>query len=279
MKILVIDDKATNREAAKQTIIGHDLTVVGSWDDAVKQLEIRYDDEATKAKLVAAGFPPTSNSLRSIYGKDATEDDKKAWKEWHEAYYKFQAESQIPYWDVVLSDLLMPASRETMGGDGMRFVGQEMPVGLVLALLAAKNGAKYVAVVTATNHHCHPASAMLDRLGSSYWSDELKPNFAINGAKAMFVHHPACYVSGISCPECKGAKYTKERCGSCSIDSVPTGQKVDWQKRAPIPDTVCEGCDGTKQSRCYACNKTGNAEGKHWGMVLAQLVGEEVAQD
>jgi len=64
--------------------------------------------------------------------------------------------------DVVLVDLLMPASKQAQGQKGAQFVGQEMPVGIFLALLAAKNGAKYVAVFTDSNHHDHPASACLD---------------------------------------------------------------------------------------------------------------------
>lgn len=255
MKILVIDDKAANREAATQTLTGHDLTVVDGWDAAVEQLEVRYDEEAIKAKLVAAGFPPTSDSLRSTYSKDATDDDKKAWDAWYKAYYKFQEESRIPYWDVVLSDLLMPASREQMGSDGMKYVGQEMPVGFALALLAAKNGAKYVAVVTATSHHAHPASATLDRLG-----DRGKPGFVINGAPALFTNTPPChYVHGMLCQKCQGSKHSRETCWKCK------GAK-------------CDQCDHTGLGECYACNKTGNQNAKHWGNVLAQLLGEEVVK-
>ncbi|MDP1718869.1 MAG: hypothetical protein Q8L24_00365 [bacterium] len=64
--------------------------------------------------------------------------------------------------DVVLVDLLMPASRQMQGPRGMGFVGEEMPIGIFLALLAAKNGAKRVAVFTDSDHHVHPASACLD---------------------------------------------------------------------------------------------------------------------
>ena len=64
--------------------------------------------------------------------------------------------------EVVMVDLLMPASEQKQGLDGKKFVGQEMPIGIFLALLAAKNGAKYVAVFTDSGHHDHPASACLD---------------------------------------------------------------------------------------------------------------------
>ncbi len=64
--------------------------------------------------------------------------------------------------EAVLCDLLMPASGEQQGRDGMRYVGQEMPVGIFLALFAAQRGAKYVAILTDSDHHGHPSSACLD---------------------------------------------------------------------------------------------------------------------
>lgn len=63
--------------------------------------------------------------------------------------------------DVVLVDLLMPVSLQEMA-DQWRFAGQEMPVGIFLVLLAAKNGAKYVGMLTDSCHHTHPGSACLD---------------------------------------------------------------------------------------------------------------------
>lgn len=64
--------------------------------------------------------------------------------------------------DAVLVDLLMPASAACQG-KGMQYAGQEMPVGIFLALLAARHGvARYVGLLTDTNHHAHPASSCLD---------------------------------------------------------------------------------------------------------------------
>jgi len=48
------------------------------------------------------------------------------------------------------------------GGEGLDLVGQEMPLGATIALLAICAGVKNVAVVTDKNHHYHPASAALD---------------------------------------------------------------------------------------------------------------------
>lgn len=185
MRILVIDDTKVNLLAAKQTLHGHDLTVVSTYDEAVSLLEPRVDQNLLARKMATAGFPATSDGL-----KGKTQDA------WWDAREKLQKESMVPYWDAVLCDLLMPAGRDAQGKSGLEFVGTLMPVGFALALMAAKNGAKYIAVVTATNHHCHPASAMLDRLSSAYWNDSATADFVINGAKCGFFHHPSVVVEG-----------------------------------------------------------------------------------
>lgn len=73
--------------------------------------------------------------------------------------------NQSPSFDVVLTDLMLPASDEEQGPDGMKFVGQEMPLGTTLMLRAIACGVKYVACITDTNHHHHPASAAFDGFG------------------------------------------------------------------------------------------------------------------
>jgi CheY-like chemotaxis protein len=81
-------------------------------------------------------------------------------------------------YDVVLTDLMLPASTETLGTDAItKYVGQEMPLGFVLALLAAKAGVKRIGVVTDLNHHAHPISAALDHLTGI---------FTVEGAKVVF---------------------------------------------------------------------------------------------
>ncbi len=99
---------------------------------------------------------------------------------WGEFINRVHKESILPYWDVVLCDLMMPASGSEQGSEGQKFVGQEMPVGWSLALSAAREGAKFVAVVTDTNHHDHPASAMLDNLNHHV--------FTIDGAKMLLTN-------------------------------------------------------------------------------------------
>ncbi len=87
--------------------------------------------------------------------------------------------------DVVLCDLLMPAPDQMSSRSGMG--GQEMPIGMFLALIAAKNGAKYVGLLTDTNHHAHPASECLDGVRS--WDNWGPARYDINGAKVVFCNN------------------------------------------------------------------------------------------
>src|SRR5688500_14798879 len=98
MKILVIDDKAINLKAAEQTIVGHDLTLAKTWDEAVELLKVRYDKEAIKNKLVAAGLPATSDELCKKWTQPWTDANKQAWDNWWKRHEEYQSASQIPYW-------------------------------------------------------------------------------------------------------------------------------------------------------------------------------------
>lgn len=84
--------------------------------------------------------------------------------------------------DVVLTDLMLPASEETLGTDVItKYVGQKMPLGFVLALLAAKAGVKRIGVVTDLNHHAHPISAALDHLTGVFTIEDAKMVFSNRG--------------------------------------------------------------------------------------------------
>jgi len=74
--------------------------------------------------------------------------------------------------DAVLVDLMLPgpkgAARRETG------VGVEMPIGVILALIALQQEVKYIGVLTDTNHHDHPASSCLDFFGRSPFYHEEK---------------------------------------------------------------------------------------------------------
>lgn len=209
MRILVIDDNETHRLSALRTIVGHDVTVAGTYDEAYEL-------------LLVTGAPPL--------------------------------------FDVVFCDLLMPAGAMGMGTKGMKYVGQEMPVGFALSLMAVLNGAKYVAVVTDTNHHDHPASAMLDPLVSRCPDNNDRRRketpFVINGSKVAFYHSPEILLEGTVCLHCDGSGQS-ETCHCAGIGDSP---KID-----------CEDCNGTGLE-CPYCRSTGRQWVKDWGKVLAHII-------
>jgi len=160
MKILVIDDTQKHLDSAVKTLEGHDVTLCASYDEALQLLEPQYDEDIRDSKC---------------------EQYKSEGLGWSAASKKAKKDAQINCWDAVLCDLLMPA-----GNDAQRekkVLGQEMPVGWSLALVAVMRGAKYVAVASDVNHHDHPGSAMLDRLDDS--SGHI---FSVDGAKVLMTN-------------------------------------------------------------------------------------------
>jgi CheY-like chemotaxis protein len=177
MKILVIDDSPIHRQSARQTLVGHDLTIVGTYDEAYKLLKKELaDSDAVHAELGPYQPGPNEEEYLVNFGAEYNRISKKLCP-------------PAPF-DVVLSDLLMPAGKQAQGPIGKPYIGQEMPVGFALSLMAAYQGAKYVAVVTATNHHDHPASAMLDPIARDErecdCSFKRPVRFNINGATVCF---------------------------------------------------------------------------------------------
>lgn len=155
MKILVFDDSAIHRKAAAALLKGHDVTIVGTYDEAEKALTPQTDYDKKKDLFFAKygdRDPYKSGIDEALRGERM-------------AYYSGEAEqlaTTIPDFDVVLTDLLVPASAKAQGGEGTKFIGKEMPLGTVIALRALAAGAKKVAVVTDMNHHHHPGSAAFD---------------------------------------------------------------------------------------------------------------------
>lgn len=154
LKVLVFDDTEVHRKSAKILLADdYDLTVVGTYDEARKAL-VSYVDYDLAKKLFANKY--SGNPY------DHCDDRDERIK-----YYYDQCEKPAtvhPEFDIVLTDLLVPASSAEQGDKGSKFVGQEMPLGTTIALQALIIGIKMVAVVTDINHHHHPASAAFDCL-------------------------------------------------------------------------------------------------------------------
>lgn len=176
MRILVFDDNETHRAAAHAQLKDHDLTVVGTYDEAQKLLTPQFDYE--KASAILKGQFGDFNPYRS---------DDEAKKAEYFAAQKVANEQATTYpdFDVVLSDLLVPASRQAQGPNGAALVGKEMPVGIFIGLVAAVRArAKYVAVFTDSDHHSHPASACFDVFNDD-GGENAPTAFTVEGSKVL----------------------------------------------------------------------------------------------
>lgn len=255
MRILVIDDNQLHQQSARQTLKGHDLTIVGTYDEAYELLEI---NSTVDQKLIL-------DECERRYGPapkwdDMTEEERMIWP----VRYNLIHEELLPPgdYDAVLCDLLMPASKREMAGKGLGYVGQEMPVGLGLVLMAVRAKAKYAAVVTATSHHQHPAAAMLDPFLSRCphkYDGGSPPRFLMNGTRVGYYAAPFCWLeSSPPCVSC-GGNFTREPC--------------DWfQNEAKHPEG-CGKCHGSGMTHCGRCNGSGLSQtGKDWGLVLKALI-------
>ena len=233
MKILVIEDKQMHQESAQQTLVGHDVTIVSSYDEAVKLMNKNY-------------YPSSASNFN---------------------------------FDAVLTDMNLPMSHQTLVPEAFS-VDEQVPYGFVLALMAANCGAKYVAMVTDTNHHKGAMSAALDNLSPTYYAwyhdstyESEKPKvFNVNGAKVVFVHTPFVkdYVKDQPCTWCK------ENPGVCQF-CKGTGVRTDLGNKEGQPCNsctrgtvgVCENCRGTLKYDMEVKVR------KDWGQVLRDLTKEE----
>jgi CheY-like chemotaxis protein len=84
--------------------------------------------------------------------------------------------------DVALLDLLMPAEAMTLGPEGQKYLGESICVGYPLAIKLALERVPLIAVATDTNHHNHPASAIMDWLSGEVIS--------IGASKVVMMHAP-----------------------------------------------------------------------------------------
>jgi CheY-like chemotaxis protein len=160
-----------------------------------------------------------------------------------EGFRLMQEDKEI---EVVLTDLLMPASGMHMGPEGEKYVGQEMPVGFALVMQAVISGAKFVGVVTDTNHHDHPASAMLDDFKGPY------TRFTVESADiGRTVHRHKAVVVYMQV----GGKF--EKAGTTCAPCGGTGREITPRYSGPCPH-----CWETKHEL---------GEGKDWAKVLKIL--------
>jgi CheY-like chemotaxis protein len=205
MNILVIDDSIIHQQSARQTLVGHNLTIATSYEQGLKLLA------------------PIEDSTVMLGEKGM----------------KF---------DVVLSDLLMPASSMMLNREAIKVhAGVEEALGWALVLRAVLNETRYAALVSDVGHHNHPAAYALDAIDNAddSWGDtkferglpRKKAQFIMNGAKVGIFHSPSCFIEGTSC------------------------RQLNCNKGRDPQSDVCFRCDGT-----------GLDYGKDWGRVLQCLL-------
>ena len=243
LKILVFDDSEIHRQSAVLTLgKDHDLTVVGTYDEAQEALAPGVDHN--KAKQLRPDLLEKAGLSRDFnpYGKDknASEADMAKYEAALDKSYELTTSRQN--FDVVLTDLLVPASRQAQGDEGKPFVGQEMPLGTTIALLALCNGVRKVAVVTDKNHHAHPASAAFDCF------ERDRGMGPVEGVKILCTNRVGLNIA---------------------VDTA-TGEAVDWKflnseegkRKYPLPEGQDHGDRRGIEWR----------KGKNWNLVLDQLL-------
>lgn len=179
----------------------------------------------------------------------------------------------VNFFDVVLTDMMMPMSWRTLG-DSVGNLG-EQPYGFIIALRAALCGAKFIAMLTDTNHHRGPMSAALDHVGGAYYDEGQKPNFVINDAHVMFVHTPFYHevLGKKTCDSCNGTCV-------CKYCNGKGRRFISYMQR----ESSCNVCgvgkndDETGTGKC-GCEGTGKVDDvrndrKDWGKVLTDLTAE-----
>lgn len=102
------------------------------------------------------------------------------------SYVEARLASETQKFDAALIDLMMPSEGMMLSQEGFTdHLGREEGVGFPMIFALVMHGIPKIAVVTDTNHHAHPLSAMVD------WFDQT--SFTINGSRVLIRHakfHP-----------------------------------------------------------------------------------------
>ena len=153
-----------------------------------------YDDSEINLKIAEAQFS-SLHDLKTVSTYDEAQ----------------QTLLQEPLFDVALIDLLVPCSGQALADKSQG--GKELPVGIFIGLLAAKKGARFVAVFTDLNHHKHPASACFDAFNNR----ETSPTaFSVESAKLIL---------------CNNTNWVRD------FDPENLSQPLDWLDKNP--NKVC----------------------------------------
>ncbi len=171
MKILVIDDLEKNRASAQEQLgQDHDLTIIGSYKETFDYLW--YGDTNLIEKLMAEkGFPAKNPEPKFI--------EKTPWDKAFDKVIK----SPSVYWDVVLTDAMMPFDYKAHQHDPG--YGEEKMVGYQIAFNAISMGAS--SAIIFSQHHHQSAEGRILEYSSLFFGRHFKEIFKFtNGTKLGF---------------------------------------------------------------------------------------------
>lgn len=136
--------------------------------------------------------------------------DKTVSEETRANFFKAQQEAREkatihPDFEMVLTDLMMPAEKSGQDSTGLRLLNTAVPYGFAIALLALKSGAKKVAIVSNGqaddgNHHNHPILWACDSIGGAI----------LEGRPYGFVGYSCPHMSEKTLPGVENPYYIKD---------------------------------------------------------------------
>lgn len=254
LSILVVEDKELHQTSAKETLKDHNVTIVSSFDEAVKQIQPQIDTERLRADIDRrlTGVP---------FGQERADRGRALYDELLPSYII------RPQFDVVLADLMMPMSKRSLTGDFYK-PEEQVPYGFVTALLAAKHGVKHVAVVTDTNHHHGPMSAALDLFEEHTLEGRTYHRFTTNSSTCMYMH--AMFLNDMTDNPCKDCTD-----GGCTLCNGSLKRTVEYQEEEA--DCSCTDEEYYVTGKCIYCKGTAKEfvqVRKDWGHALRVLIGQ-----
>ncbi len=179
MKILVVEDKEKNIEAAKNQLASHDVTIITGYDQAHKMIKAKLDLDELGTILnneLPSGWKTVDEKKVFMDGNgiwDLVSPEGKKTSYWDapkdvERIYKVSAKKAThPPFDVVLTDVMFSkGGDECMSAEGKELAKRqgEMPYGPIVALRAIQAGVKMVGIITQGSHHDDPFIFAFDGL-------------------------------------------------------------------------------------------------------------------
>ncbi|MFA5776933.1 MAG: hypothetical protein WC906_00600 [Parcubacteria group bacterium] len=178
MKILVVEDRRENIEAAKNQLGEHELTIISGYDQAHELIQATVDlDEL--GQFLAEILPNEWKAAEKVEYEDgggmwylSSPEGKTTYyweapKDVEKAYAAAEKKATHAPFDVVLTDVMFAkGGDECMSASGRELARRqgEMPYGPIVALRALQAGVRKVGILTQGKHHDDPFVFAFDSL-------------------------------------------------------------------------------------------------------------------